>query len=107
MRFLNEGELIKEIQERYMEYAMSPKERDAYLELLDYVPSANVRPEIIAEWQSIGDEVSYNGFWTKWKCSFCGNQYIAEEEATTYRYCPYCGAKMRKRVNRDDSTLSI
>lgn len=52
------------------------------LELVDDVPTADVRENVKAYWKNVNDEY--------YRCSYCGG--CAD---IAYHYCPWCGADMR------------
>ena len=57
---------------------------------LNRVPAADVRENVRGEW-SINGQTAYT-------CSNCGTIFTF---GNSYRFCPWCGAKMRKEGNTD------
>lgn len=62
------------------------------VEYLDEIPAADVQPVVRGEWISDGD-----GYHWTYNCSICGwkDGYPFNER---HKYCPNCGADMRKVV---------
>ena len=55
-------------------------------ELLNQIPTAEVRENVKGEWIEVID-IGYHG----WRCNLCG-----EDSYRKSNYCPNCGADMRK-----------
>lgn len=64
------------------------------IQVIAHQPTIDAEP--VRHGKFIGTE--YDGYadgnpvYYEWKCSECGC--VFEEEEPTYRYCPYCGARM-------------
>ena len=66
-------------------------------EAIDSIPPADVRPVVRGEWISVS-ESAWDG--NEYKCSACGwtcsDNEFSDDPTEDYRFCPNCGADMRK-----------
>lgn len=63
-------------------------------EMVNVMPTADVRPNVHGEWHHISS--------TGWECSACGRVVTMrpiDKKKTLYNFCPNCGADMRKGEN--------
>lgn len=59
------------------------------------IPAADVRPVVRAHWTD-HRTIEHDG---EWYCSACGKEitiYMGADRPDRYRFCPNCGADMRK-----------
>ena len=63
--------------------------KDAVIDSLEDLPSADVRENVRGEWSLVTDRYGVNGEYV-WKCSACSEMTICKGD-----FCPNCGADMR------------
>lgn len=68
------------------------------IQLLNNLPTADVRENVRGEWIIIKDQEWSGGEYVK--CSNCDYGYAigAYHEPAEFKYCPNCGADMRSRI---------
>lgn len=65
---------------------------DDVIECINEAPTADVRPNVMGEWEIYDYEYDGEDEHPIIKCSRCG--YLPPEEMDTYNFCPNCGADM-------------
>lgn len=72
----------------------------AYHDEIDDIPTADVRENVKGEW--IRRDSRYVG-WISFDCSVCGETLELDRETSNdFKYCPFCGADMRREDNGRD-----
>lgn len=96
MRYIDADRLIDDIRP-FAEYDSNLSNKDwirRFEIAIDNVPTADVRENVRGEW--IRRDSRYVG-WISFDCSVCGETLELDMETSNdFKYCPFCGAEMRK-----------
>lgn len=99
-RYIDEDALKEVIQRMWENRKITNTKYNTFLEILDYVPTADVVEVKHGVWSLNTDD----WFGDCYKCSACGEEFILNEgtpKDNGYNYCPHCGARMEESDEAD------